>query len=564
MSSQTVTRHHYEGGLLSGVLNSSHDGIIAFETVRDDDGTIADFRWSVVNPAAEVVLGRTAMELIGRLLRKDSIGNRGIAMFEHYVSVVETGEPYTAEHSHLHNGLDRWYLNTAVSLGDGIALTLRDITEQRLLQRSLEHQAVHDPLTLLPNRVLIEQRIDEALTDLAFTPSTVTVLFIDLDRFKLINDGIGHAAGDQLLIQFAHRLRDAVRSTDAIGRLGGDEFLVVLNDVGKPRCDEIIDRILTSCRAPYSIDGREIFVSATVGAASTTTHDASPAGLIADADRAMYAAKMLGGDRVSVADESHHPTSSERIDLEADLHHAVAKDELRLLYQPVVCCSTGRVVGAEALVRWEHPQRGLLTPDKFLPIAEVTSLIRPIGTWVLETAARQLVEWIAESPDNAPDSISVNVAAQQLVSPGFADVVKNVLQTTGLEAHRLGIEITETALIREPEAAGSTLRQLAELGCEIALDDFGTGYSPLTYLRHFPVNTIKIDRSFVSGPEVSADREKLVHALIQFAAMLGKRITAEGVEDLEQLEMVKAANQYQGYFFSRPIDADSFAALLAR
>lgn len=562
MSSQTVTRHHYEGGLLSGVLNSSHDGIIAFETVRDDDD-IVDFRFSVVNPAAEKIIGKTAMEMIGRLLLEQSIDDKGASMFEHYVSVVETGEPYVAEHKYAYDGRDHWFLNTAVSLGDGLAVTLRDVTEQRLLQRSLEHQAVHDPLTLLPNRVLIEQQIDEALTELAFTPSTVTVLFIDLDRFKLINDGIGHAAGDELLVQFADRLRNVVRSTDAIGRLGGDEFLVILNDVGAPRCDDIIERILTSCRAPYAIDGREIFVSATVGAASTTTPDASPAALIADADRAMYAAKLLGGDRVSVADETAHQDSSDRIDLESDLHHAVSKNELRLLYQPVVCCTTGRVVGAEALVRWEHPKKGLLSPDKFLPIAEVTGLIRPIGTWVLKTAAAQLVEWIECSPDQAPDTISVNVAAQQLVSPGFADVVKTVLDETGLDAHRLGIEITETALIREPEAAGSTLRQLAELGCEIALDDFGTGYSPLTYLRHFPVDTIKIDRSFVSGSEVSTNSEQLVHALIQFATMLGKRITAEGVEDVQQLEMVRDANQYQGYFFSKPIDAEAFVALLS-
>lgn len=562
MSSRTVTRHHYEGGLLSGVLNSSHDGILGFETVRDNDGTIIDFRWSVINPAAERIVRRSAMDLIGRRMLQEMPGRRTTEAFEQYVSVVETGEPCIAELEFQHDGLDHWFLTTVVSLGDGVAVTHRDVTEQRRLQRSLEHQAIHDPLTMLPNRSVIEQQVGDALADLAFAPSNVTVLFIDLDRFKLVNDGLGHGAGDALLVQFAERVSAVLRPIDLIGRIGGDEFLVLLGEPQDESSTALINQILEACRAPYLINHREVFVSATIGAATAAAPDVAPAALIADADRATYEAKILGGDRAVFAELTERTDSSDRIDLEADLHHAVAGDQLRLTYQPVVCCKTGRITGAEALIRWQHPTKGLLTPDKFLPIAEVTGLIRPIGSWVLEEATRQLVDWINASPHTAPETVSVNVAAQQLVAPGFVEIVRQALESSGLAPDRLCIEVTETALIREPEAAGATLQRLAELGCEIALDDFGTGYSPLTYLQHFPVDTIKIDRSFVSGCETSGGSQDLVHALIQFASMLGKRITAEGVENVEQLEMVKDAHQYQGYFFSRPIDPVEFSALL--
>ncbi|WP_051071342.1 putative bifunctional diguanylate cyclase/phosphodiesterase [Ilumatobacter coccineus] len=562
MSSRTVTQHHYEGGLLTGVLNSSHDGIMAFETVRDDRDQIVDFRWSVLNPAAAQIIERTAIDVIGRRVREEMPCTEEV--FERYVDVVESGEPATIEYHVEKQGDDHWFLQTSVSLGDGLAVTFRDITEQRRLQRSLEHQAMHDQLTSLPNRILIEQRIADALIELAAEPSTVTVLFIDIDRFKLINDGLGHAAGDALLVQFAERLRSVLRPADSIARLSGDEFVVLLGDGEIDADGSVIERVLEACRAPYRVLDREVFASATIGVARADTPDVVASDLIATADRAMYGAKVLGGDRIAYACRSEHADCASRIALEADLHHAIDNDELRLVYQPIVSCESGDVVGAEALIRWQHPERGLVNPGEFLPIAEVTGLIRPIGVWALGAATRQLVRWIEAFPETAPDTVSVNVAAQQLVEAGFADTVRAALTEAGLAPDRLCIEVTETALIHEPKAAGETLRELADLGCEIALDDFGTGYSPLSYLRQFPVDAIKIDRSFVSGEGATTSNEELLQALIQFATMLGKQITAEGVEDAAQLALVRNAHRYQGFHFSRPLVPDDFSALLDR
>lgn len=560
MSSRTVTQHHYEGGLLSGVLNSSHDGIMAFETVRDDNDDIVDFRWSVLNPAAAQIIERTAIDVIGRCISEERPCTE--ITFERYVRVVESGEPATTEYHLERDGAEHWYLETSVSLGDGLAVTVRDITEQRRLRQSLEHQAEHDQLTALPNRALIERRIGDALIELAAEDSTVTVLFIDIDRFKLINDGLGHAAGDELLVQFAHRLCSALRPVDTIARLSGDEFVVLLGDEEVDADGNIIDRVLDACRSPYRVVDREVYASATIGVARADTPDIVPSDLIATAERAMYGAKVIGGDRIAYACRSEHADCASRIELEADLHHAIDNDELRLVYQPIVSCESGDVVGAEALIRWQHPERGLVNPGEFLPIAEVTGLIRPIGTWALGEATRQLVAWIDECPNSAPATVSVNVAARQLVEPGLTDSVREALDRSGLAPHRLCIEVTETALIHEPKAAGQTLHELAELGCEIALDDFGTGYSPLTYLRQFPVDAIKIDRSFVSGGDESSNNEELLQALIQFATALGKQITAEGVEDSDQLHLVRNAHRYQGFHFSRPLQPNDFRALL--
>lgn len=548
--------------LLLGVLNSSHDGIMAFESVRDDSGSIVDFRWTVVNPAAEALVGRRAVDILGERLLVEMPGNKESGLFDIYVDVVETGQPHVDEHHYEHEGLDNWFLTTAVRLDDGFAVTFRDITEQTRLRVVLEHQLTHDQLTGLPNRVQLEERVGRDLADLSDSSDAVTVMFLGLDRFRVVNDSLGHAAGDALLVEFARRLTGSLRPTDTVARVGGDEFVVLFDQLAPDDIDSTVERLLATCDTPFEIDGHEVFVGVTVGVARSESPDITAESLIFDADSLMCEAKVLGGNQAQFARPAAPKPSTDRVRLEADLRCAIELDQLRVVYQPVVNCRSGRISGAEALVRWQHPERGLVGPGAFLPIAEATGLIVPIGSWVLEQATRQVAAWNDEFSDRPPIAIAVNASARQLTSPGFAGVVGAALEAADLDAGRLCVEVTETALIGDPRAAERTLRGLSEMGVLIALDDFGTGYSPITYLQRFPVDIIKIDRSFISGPDASATDATLVDALIGLAGALGKTATAEGVENEAQLERVRNANHYQGYHFSKPLAPDEFEALL--
>jgi diguanylate cyclase (GGDEF)-like protein len=548
--------------LLTEVLNSSHDGIMVFESVRDRRGVIVDFVCLVVNPAAEEIIGRSAADTLGDRLIAIAPGNFESGLFDHYVAVVDTGISYTVEHHYQHDGLDNWFLTTAVRLDDGFAVTFRDITDHRHLQASLDHRVGHDQLTGLPNRILLEDQIERQLLALRRVDGTVTVAFLDLDRFKVVNDSLGHAAGDLLIIEVARRLADSVRLSDMVARIGGDEFVVLFSDLAGRDLDGAISRLIATCDEPFVINGHDVFVGVTVGVARTTSADTTPGVLIADADAGMFEAKKRGGNQAHYASSAERPSATERVDLEADLRVAITSEQLRVVYQPVVDCRSGRIAGAEALVRWQHPERGLLSPGVFLPIAEQSGLIGPIGSWVLAEAARQFAEWRSRTPVEHLPTMSVNASAQQLTSIHFCDEVRSVLASTGMSPRQLCIEVTETALIRDPLEAQATLRELSELGVRIALDDFGTGYSPITYLQQFPVDIIKIDRAFISNTDPTPNDIALVDGLIGLAAALGKTVTAEGIEDERQLERVRRADYYQGYYFSKPVTAEAFEALM--
>jgi diguanylate cyclase (GGDEF)-like protein/PAS domain S-box-containing protein len=427
-----------------------------------------------------------------------------------------------------------------------------DISARKGVERQLDYQAHHDPLTGLPNRTLFLHALREAIDQTG--EDEVAVLFVDLDNFKLINDSLGHGAGDRLLVVVAERMRRVLRPDDMIARFGGDEFAVTIGSAGgETAARRVADRLASALRAPVELDGRQRFVTASFGVRSVPAGAADPEELLRDADAARSRAKELGKARCEVFDSSMRERAVERLDLEGGLRHALDRGELQVLYQPLVELASGRIVGAEALLRWQHPERGLVVPPLFIPIAEQTGLIVPIGAWVLEEACRQAATW---SRDKGRElSIAVNVSPRQLASTEFAGVVEDALAATGLDPGQLCLEITESAVMADPEAATAVLERLKAIGVRLAIDDFGVGYSSLGQLKALlPVDTIKIDKSFVDGVTGEGEDHAIVDAVLRLAAGLGLDAVAEGVESSEQVDALigMGCRLSQGFHFARP------------
>jgi diguanylate cyclase (GGDEF)-like protein len=390
------------------------------------------------------------------------------------------------------------------------------------------------------------------------------VLFIDLDRFKLVNDSLGHITGDKLLVEIARRLAASVRPGDTIARLGGDEFTVLLDEIRDlGEATRIAERIGRELSEPHTVDGSEVFASASIGIALSNREYESAENVLRDADIAMYRAKALGKARYAVFDPTMHARAVEMLSLETALRRALDRDEFRIHYQPIVHLEDGRLAGFEALVRWAHPERGLVPPAEFIPLAEETGLIAALGRHVLQESCRQLLAWQREFPDQAL-TVSVNVSPRQLSQPDLLQEVEAILAETGLDPRSLVLEVTESAIIENPDAANAVFAQLSALGIRLALDDFGTGYSSLSYLHRFPFDKLKIDRSFITSVADDARRTEIVRSITALGANLGMELVAEGVETAEQRNaLVDLKCQYaQGYFFSRPVDAFSARALL--
>ncbi|MFN8556457.1 MAG: EAL domain-containing protein [Dehalococcoidia bacterium] len=417
----------------------------------------------------------------------------------------------------------------------------------------------------MPNRAWFRDYVERACTRSARHGSLLAVLFLDLDQFKVVNDSLGHEVGDNLLTAAADRLRLCLRPEDAVARLGGDEFAVLLEDLGDPSdAMRVADRLIEALQAPFLVYSHEVFTSASVGIALSECGADHPQDLLRHAEVAMYQAKDLGRSRVEVFDSHMGVRARERLELEADLRRALRGGELRLQYQPLVTLEAGRMVAVEALVRWQHPREGLLPPGRFISLAEETGLITAVGRWVLEESCRQLRRWQDRYP-GAPARVCVNVSPRQLRQPTFLQEVTAIVRAARLDPRCLTIEITEGVLMENRDVALPILEGLRRLGVTVAIDDFGTGYSSLAYLRQYPVDILKIDKSFVDDIGDEAGGTALAGAIIHLAQTLRLQIVAEGIERREQAEQLRrlGCHQGQGYYFGRPYPQDAIEAMLS-
>jgi len=480
---------------------------------------------------------------------------------------------FESEHRVLHkDGGFRWMLSRGVAVHDSSGNALRmagsqtDITEGK----------VSDPLTGLPNRLLFIDRVGRLIKHTKRRKDHLfAVLFMDLDGFKMINDSMGHLIGDQLLLGVANRLEKCLRSSDTVARLGetftvarlgGDEFTVLLDDIKDPNdAKRAADRMMKSLAAPFILGGKEVFTSVSIGIALSNSLYEQAEEILRDADTAMYRAKSLGKARYEVFDADMRASVMARLQLETDLRHALERGEFRNFYQPIVALSSGEIAGFEALLRWEHPTRGLLGPDEFIPVAEETGLIRELGWWNLREACRQMSEWKAALVTHPLLTVSVNLSAKQFLQPNLVEDVRKLLDELALPPGTLKLEITESTVMADPAAAVEMLQQIKALGIHLAIDDFGTGYSSLSYLHRFPLDTLKIDRSFISGMGDDGEGMEIARTILPMANNLRLDVVAEGVETVQQVTLLKKlqCKYAQGYYFSRPLSADGIASLLA-
>jgi diguanylate cyclase len=432
--------------------------------------------------------------------------------------------------------------------------------------RTNENQLLRDPLTGLPSRVLFLNRLGLALERLQRRPGRyVAVLFLDLDRFKVINDSLGHPAGDQLILAVAERLQHSLRRQETVARFGGDEFAVLCEDLADEQdATAVAERLLKSFSLPFHLPHGQAVSTASIGIALAADASQDAEDLIRDADAAMYRAKSAGGARLMLFDEVTRQRALHRLHTETALRQGIERDELRVFFQPEITLETGEIMGLEALVRWQHPERGLLGPAEFIALAEETGLIIPIGTWVLREACRHARGWQLDRADGSPLTVRVNVSARQLAEKNLPEIVAEVLADTGMDPAHLCLEVTESVLIEDPESSTATLSALKELGVQIAVDDFGTGYSSLEHLRRFPIDCVKIDRSFVRGLPHNSEDVAIVGAVIELGHALSLSVTAEGVETPDQLANLQSAgcDTAQGFLFSSPESPEVVEGLL--
>ena len=538
--------------------------------VMEPDGTVRH-----ASPAVQTVLGYDPDRMVGtRGWALAHEGDAQSAQVFHAELLEQRGGSRSIELRWQHrDGSWRWLEVKGTNLLHqpgvrGIVLNARDISRHKSLEAQLVQRALHDQLTGLPNRMLFMDRLEQALERSARRGKSAAVLFLDLDRFKLVNDNLGHDHGDQLLVQVADRLRGCLRRVDTIARIGGDEFTVLLEDVGSPGDAALVaERIIEAFRSSFRIENQEIFVGASIGIALGGRDQGTTAqGLLRNADIAMYRAKANGRACFEIFKSSMRETVKGRLKMETELRRALDRGELRLHYQPQVDLRSSRIVGLEALVRWEHPERGLVPPGSFIPIAEETGLILPIGRWVLETACRQASVWRADPEIGLDLVMAVNLSPRQFRHPRLVQDVGQVLAESGLDASGLEVEITEGTAMGDADATVKTLEHLKAIGIRLAIDDFGTGYSSLGYLKRFPIDVLKVDRSFVAGLPDNRGDAAIVRAVVGLTRALGLKAVAEGVETTQQLAELRGlgCDQGQGYLFGRPTATEVADVMLRR
>ena len=521
--------------------------------------------WLQVNQCLCDIVGYTEGEL--KAMTFQSITHpEDIGIFLGHLKEVLEGEILThqMEKRYRHKlGHDVWVLVGVSLIRDSeskclhLIFQIQDITDRKRAERQLVHDAFHDALTGLPNRAWFIEQLEISLDQYRCQRKRMfAVLFLDLDRFKLINDSIGHMVGDQLLIGIANRLRHCLRPSDKVARLGGDEFTILLDGIqNAAEAVEVADRVQKHLSQPFNLGGYETFTTVSIGIAFSDPHYEAPEDFLRNADTAMYQAKSLGKARYVIFDKDMHARAVHLLQLESDLRRAVDRSEFYIDYQPIVRLDTGMLIGFEALVRWQHPERGLISPDNFIAVAEETGSIVPIGQWVLLQACLQMKRWQEKHSSAAPLSISVNLSGRQFGHTNLLEQITQILNSTGLDPRTLKLEITESIVMENVESTAGTLEKLRKLGVELSIDDFGTGYSSLSYLHRLPIDTLKIDRSFVSRIGENNENKEIVRTIIMLAQNLGMGVIAEGVETKEQLDLLRELDCQcvQGFLMSRPL-----------
>jgi diguanylate cyclase (GGDEF)-like protein/PAS domain S-box-containing protein len=536
-----------------------------------------DDRWHVtfVNPIAEKLLGWSSADALGRHVSEvfqvlDATSRERLA--PQMERAIQNGRTIILPANCVlvrPDGRELPIEDSAAPIRDlhgafaGMVVVFHDVSEARAITQKMSHLAEHDVLTSLPNRALLNDRLEHGITLARRHGRQMAVLFIDLDHFKHVNDTLGHMVGDQILKAVAQRIGPCIRHSDTVGRQGGDEFIVLLSEVARAEDAGLIaEKIRLAVVEPYTVDGHFLHLTASIGVSVFPNDGEDAAALIKFADTAMYHAKEKGRNNSQFFRDDMNARAAERKIITQDLRYALSRGEFFLVYQPTINLASGAVTGFEALIRWRHPVRGILDPACFIPIAEDCGLIIPIGEWVLREACAQAQRWVAAKLEF--ETIAVNISAVEFRSDRFFDGVCRILRTTGLEPAHLALELTETAVMRNFEATGIVLKSLSMMGVRIAVDDFGTGYSNLSYLKRFPINTLKLDRSFISDLPQSADAGTIVSSVIRMAHCLHLQVVGEGVETLQQLLFLQAhdCEEGQGFYFSEPVAADRCPSML--
>ncbi|HEX6693784.1 MAG TPA: EAL domain-containing protein, partial [Longimicrobiales bacterium] len=549
------------------IVSSIHQGVIVYDQELRYQ-LFNRFMEEITGMRSEQVIGRRATDVFPHLVENgvDALLQRALAG----ETVQSPDVPYSIPATGRAGWTSALYSPHVSPEGEiiGVVAIVMDTTERKRAEDQLTYNAFHDALTGLPNRALFVDRLERLMRHTKrHTDYVFGVAFLDLDRFKLVNDSLGHLAGDELLIAIGRRLQECVRLGDTVARLGGDEFALLLDNVPDATdATAVAERILASLVEPFIADKHEVYITASIGIALSSTGYEIPEEILRDADTAMYRAKLEGRSRYEVFDRQMHERAVHVLQVDTDLRRAIDRNEFMLHYQPIIDLKRGRITGFEALIRWQHPQRGIVPPAEFIPVAEENGLIIPIGWWVLEEAARQVTAWNERFSPQQPLTMAVNLSPKQFLQGDLLDQLDAILDRTGIDPALLRLEITESVVIRNEQRVAATLDALRGRGIQLCIDDFGTGYSSLSYLHAFPIDTLKIDRSFVGQIGFTGNNAGLVETIVALSRNLGMAAVAEGVETAEQLSFLREVGpQYaQGYFFSAALAAGEIEEMLAR